>query len=67
MSGSLIFKMMPDRLYNPDRFEYEFRLVPGGMDFTCRNYFRVSQTITYEEHIPEKTLQHLTENGFLFL
>lgn len=67
MAGSLILRMMPDRLYNPDRFEYEFRRVPDGMDFTCRNYFRVSQTITYEEHISEKTITHLTDNGFIFL
>ena len=66
MTMNLVLKMMPDRIFNPEKFEYLFRRVPDGLYYTCRHYFRESQTLTFEDHVPEETITHLSDNGFLF-
>ena len=55
--------MMPDRIFSPEQFEYDFQRVSDGLDFTCNHYYRKSQTLTYKDHIAEETLSHLAENG----
>lgn len=62
-TNSLVMNLMPDRLFNPDRFEYTFQRVDDGFDFTCSHYYRKSQTITHKDHIAQATLSHLAENG----
>lgn len=64
MTVNLISQMMPDRIYNPDQFEYTFQRVADGLDYTINHYYRKSQTLTYKDHVSEKTLSHLAENGF---
>lgn len=68
MTASLVSQMMPDRIYNPDRFEYKFKRVEDGLNYTCNHYYRKSQTLTHEGHVAEETLSHLAANGIvLFL
>ena len=66
MSTILVLNMIPDRIYNPDQFEYIFTRTADGMDVTIKQYYRTSQTLTYEEHVSQETLSHLAENGFRF-
>lgn len=63
MTLDLVRTMMPDRIFLPDRFEYDFQRVAGGLDYTCNHYYRKSQTITEKGHVSEETLSHLAENG----
>ena len=63
MTVDLVRQMMPDRVFNPDQFEYTFKRAEDGLDYTCNHYYRMSQTITHEDHVAEKTLTHLAENG----
>lgn len=63
MTSYLVANMMPDRIFNPNRFEYTFQRVADGLDYVCRHYFRKSQTITHTGHVSEETLAHLAENG----
>ncbi|MBO4390273.1 MAG: hypothetical protein J5825_05405 [Lachnospiraceae bacterium] len=64
MVSDLVLRMIPDRIMNPDRYEYTFVRTPEGMNYTVDHYYRKSQTITYEDKISEKTLEHLAANGF---
>ncbi len=64
MTVSFVLRAMPDRIYNPDRIEYSFSRTDDGLSYIRNHYYRKSQTITHEEQISEKTLQHLAENGF---
>lgn len=63
MTINLVRQMMPDRIFNPDQFEYIFQRVEDGLDYTCHHYYRKSQTITDKGHVAEETLSHLAENG----
>ena len=63
MTVSFVLRAMPDRIYNPDRIEYSFSRNDDGLSYIRNHYYRKSQTITHEEQISEKTLQHLAENG----
>ena len=65
MTVNLVRQMMPDRIFNPDQFEYTFKPGADGLDFTCNHYYRKSQTITNQGHVSEETLSHLAENGIL--
>ena len=62
-TASFVMSVMPDRLFNPDKFLYTFQRVADGLDYTCNHYYRKSQTLTHEDHVAEKTLSHLAENG----
>ncbi len=61
---SMVLKMIPDRIFNPDQIEYSFSRGTEGMDYIRNRFYRKSQTITHEGHISEETLLHLAENGF---
>nr|MCR5283399.1 hypothetical protein [Lachnospiraceae bacterium] len=63
MTVNLVSQMMPDRIFNPDQYEYIFQRVEDGLDYTCHHYYRKSQTITHDGHVAEETLSHLAENG----
>ena len=63
VTANLIRQMMPDRIYNPDQFEYTFQCVADGLDYACNHYYRKSQTLTHKDHVTGETLSHLTENG----
>ena len=63
LTGNLVRQMMPDRIFNPDQFEYVFTRVENGLDYICNHYYRKSQTITHKDHVAEETLSHLAENG----
>ncbi len=63
MSMELVRRMMPDRIFNPDQFEYSFQRVADGLDYSCNHYFRKSQTLTDNGHVSEETLSHLAQNG----
>ena len=63
MTVNLVRQMMPDRIFNPDQFEYTFERVADGLDYTCNHFYRKSQTLTHKDHIAEETLSHLAENG----
>ena len=60
---NLIRQMMPDRIYNPDQFEYTFQRTEDGLDYTCNHYYRKSQTLTHSDHVVQEKLSHLAENG----
>ena len=64
LTVNLISQMMPDRIFNPEQFEYGFERVADGLDYTINRYYRKSQTLTYKDHVAEETLSHLAENGF---
>ena len=59
----MVKQMVPDRIFNPDQFEYSFQRVEDGLDYICNHYYRESQTITDSDHISEETLTHLAKNG----
>lgn len=63
MTAYLVQTMMPDRIFNPNRFEYVFERTENGLDYTCSHYFRKSQTFRDAGHISEETLAHLAANG----
>ncbi|MBR5347687.1 MAG: hypothetical protein IK125_00445 [Lachnospiraceae bacterium] len=63
MVMDLVLRMVPDRIVNPERFCYTFRRVLDGLDYTLEQFYRKSQTITHEGHVPEETLEHLAANG----
>ena len=63
MTRNLVMTMMPDRILNPQIFEYTFQRVADGLDYTRNHYFRKSQAMTYKDHVSEETLTHLAENG----
>ncbi|MCR5105243.1 MAG: hypothetical protein K6B68_12475 [Eubacterium sp.] len=63
MTINIVSQMIPDRIFNPDIFEYTFQRVEDGLDFTQNHYYRKSQTNTYKGHISEETLSHLAEHG----
>ena len=63
MTVNMVRQLMPDRIFNPDKFEYSFRRVADGLDYTCKHYYRVSQTLTDEGHVSEEMLSNLAENG----
>ena len=64
LTMNLVKQMTPDRIFCPDKYEYVFRRAEDGLDYTLYHYYRKSQTITYEDHVSEKTLAHLAEHGF---
>lgn len=64
LTVNLLSQMMPDRIYNPDIYEYIFRRAEDGLDYTLNHYYRKSQTLTYLDHVSGKKLEHLAEQGF---
>lgn len=60
---NMVRQIMPDRIFCPDQFEYTFQRVEDGLDYTCNHYYRKSQTRTHTDHISQKTLSHLADNG----
>ena len=67
MTVNLVRQMMPDRIFNPDQFEYIFQRAADGLDYTCHHYYRKSQTITRQGHVAKETLSHLAENGICLI
>ena len=63
LTVDLVRQMMPDRIFNPDCFEYTFSRVEDGLAYTCNHYYRKTQTITNKDHVTEEKLSHLAENG----
>ena len=63
MTVNMVRQFIPDRIFNPDQFEYTFQRVEDGLDYTRYHYYRKSQTNTDKGHISEETLSHLAENG----
>ena len=64
MSINLALQFIPDRILNPDQFEYSFCPGDDGLKYTSNHFYRKSQTITDEGHISEETISHLAKNGF---
>lgn len=60
---NMVRQLMPDRIFNPDKYEYSFKRVEDGLDYTCNRYYRLSQTLTDEGHVSEEKLSNLAENG----
>lgn len=63
MTINMVKQLMPDRIFNPDKYEYSFKRVADGLDYTSKHYYRVSQTLTDEGHVSEEMLSNLGENG----
>ena len=63
MTLNLVKQMMPDRIFYPEQFEYTFKRVEDGLDYTRNHYFRKSQTITDTGHVSEEILLNLADNG----
>ena len=61
--NSMVLQFVPDRIFCLDQIEFTFRPAGDGLDYTRNHYYRKSQTITHEGHVPAKTLENLKDNG----
>jgi hypothetical protein len=63
IEASLLIRMVPDRITNPDVFSYDFQRTEGGILCTKTNHWSESKTYTGSFLMPEKELKKTEEYG----
>ena len=63
----LVRQMMPDRILNPECFEYDFSRDENGVTCNYTHFFRKSQTINRTDLIPMDKALKLKEHGIPIL